>query len=322
MPVTGRLLTHYSSSRIMLLGSLVFGITLGLLGLVNAYWQLILILFCFGSSRNLLNLSMNTQSVLVQRLYQKSIINTFHGIWSLSGFAGAALGYLMIAANIATLWHLVTVSITTVLLSLIYYPRTLHETPDAHATGKPVFSWPDKALLKFALICFTSMACENIMYDWGEIYLHDAVHTSKATATAGFVVFMIAVTTGRFAGDTLVNRKGIKFLLKFCSLFVVAGFLCTIAFPDTIIVMVGYALVGLGVSCVVPLVFSQAGKSASMSSGTAIAAVSTVGYLGFLMVPPVVGFLAQAASLRWAFTFITLLGFLMAALVASIQPEN
>ena len=322
MPVTGVLLRRYSSSRIMLFGAVGFNIMLGLLGYAGHYWQLLLVLFCFGSSRNLLNLSTNTQAVQVQRLFDRSIMTTFHGIWSTAGFAGAALGYLMVSMNILPLWHLLTVSTTLIIMSFYFYPKMLHDLPGQITEKRPLFSWPDRTLLKFAIICFTSMACENIMYDWSEIYLQQSVHTNKTMATAGFVVFMVAVTSGRFLGDRLVNSYGVKPILKYCSGLVVSGFVLTVALPNVASVISGFALIGLGVSCMVPLVYSQAGKSKTMSSGAALASVSTIGYLGFLIVPPMVGFVAQAASLRAAFGIITLLGLVMMWMTAKIEDRD
>jgi len=320
MPITGRLLSNFSSSRIMIVGAIAFNLMLALLGFTSLYWQFIAILFFFGSSRNLLNLSINTQSVGVQKLYDKSIITTFHGIWSFAGFAGAGTGYLMVYFNVPPTWHLLTVSIGMCVLAFYAWPNTLHQRP-VQQERKPIFSLPDKELLKFALICFSSMACENVMYDWSGIYMQKAVHVSKVTANAAFVVFMIAVTIGRFAGDTLVNRYGIKLVLQYSGVLIVAGFALAIAFPYAVPAIAGYGFIGFGVSCMVPLVFSVAGKSKSMSGGPAIAAVSTVGYLGFLLVPPIVGFVAQAANLRWSFALIGLMGLVIVWMTSKIEKD-
>jgi MFS family permease len=321
MPITGRLLSTFSSSRIMLVGSVAFNIMLSLLGFTSFYWQFIIILLFFGSSRNLLNLSINTQSVGVQALYKKSIITTFHGIWSSAGLAGAALGYLMVYANVPAMWHLSVVGVILCILSFYFFPDTLHQKPEPRE-HKPIFILPDKALLKFGLICFASMACENVMYDWSGIYIQKAVHASKATATGGFVFFMIAVTIGRFAGDRLVNIRGTKMVLKNSGILIVTGFALAIGLPYPLTAIAGFAMIGLGVSCMVPLVFSAAGKSKTMSGGPAIAAVSTVGYLGFLFVPPFVGFVAQAADLRVAFAVIATLGLVIIWMTTKISGDE
>ena len=200
LPVTGNLLSRFSSRSIMFFGAMVYNITLALLGFATHTWQLAVLLFCFGSSRNLFNLSLNAQSVSVQSLYSRSIITFFHGVWSMAGFAGAALGYLMVTFNIATTWHLMGVGITMIIAALIFYPETIYHKPSA-VEKKPVFALPDKFLLKFSLICFACMACENTMYDWSGIYFEKALHTSKQTATAAFVFYMVAMTASRFAGD-------------------------------------------------------------------------------------------------------------------------
>jgi MFS family permease len=153
------------------------------------------------------------------------------------------------------------------------------------------------------------------MYDWSGIYFKKAVHTSGQTATMAFVVYMVAMTIGRFTGDRLANRMGVNSLLRYSGVLIGSGLFLAALLPYSISAGIGFILAGLGVSCVVPLVFTMAGKSATMSSGPAIAAVSTVGYLGFLLVPPVIGFIAQASSLRWSFAFIALFGILITVLV-------
>jgi MFS family permease len=306
-PITSSLLNRFSASRIMLFGALFFNITLGILGYTNSFWELLLILLCFGSSRNLLNVSINTESVGVQSMYKKSIMTTFHGIWSLAGFSGAVLGYFMVSGHVMPAHHLVAVSVGLVTLSLCFAPFLLNQAP-VNSSSKPKFSWPDKSLIKLGLICFSSMACENIMYDWSGIYMNKAVHTTHATATAAFVMFMTTLTISRFAGDKLVNRYGVKILMQYSGVFIALGFALAVIFPYPLAAIAGFALVGIGTSCIVPLVFSEAGRSKTMSKGPAVAAVSTVGYLGFLMVPPVVGFVAQALNLRWSFAIIAPLG--------------
>jgi MFS family permease len=320
MPLTGRLLRAYSSSRIMLFGALLFNLMLGLLGYAVHYWEFILVLLCFGSSRNLLNLSMNTEGVSVQGLYKKSIITTFHAIWSCAGFAGAALGYLMVANHVLPVWHLLSVSTTLVVLSICFAPFTLQQQPQ-QLEKKTLFSLPDKTLINLSLICFSSMACENIMYDWSGIYMDKAVHSTHATATAAFVVFMTTLTISRFAGDKIVGRFGVKLLMQCSGVLIVTGFLLAVLFPYVLTTIIGFGLVGIGTSCIVPLCFSEAGKSTTMAKGPAIAAVSTVGYFGFLVVPPMVGYVAQALNLRWSFAVITTLGALIVWMASKIKTN-
>lgn len=320
MPITGLLLKRFSSNSIMFVGALAFNGMLSVLGFVTEVWQLVIALFCFGASRNLLNISMNAQSVGVQSLYDKSIITTFHGIWSVAGFSGAALGGLMVFWGITPGIHFMIVGILMVIMGFFAYPGSLHQPPSS--TGKRRFSWPDKSLLKYGLICFAVMSCEGTMYDWSGIYFQKAVQASREVVTAGFVVYMIAMAVGRFSGDRLVNRLGIVTMIKWSGILIFLGLLLAALVPQPLTAGFGFMMIGIGVSCVVPLVFGMAGKSKTMANGPAIAAVSTVGYLGFLLVPPVIGFIAETLSLRWAFGLMSGFGVVITVLIILLHKRS
>ena len=321
MPVTSWLLGRTNGKKIVMTGAVSFNLILCLPGFATQMWQLAAALFCFGSTRNLLNLSMNAQAVGVQRKFTHSIMTTFHGVWSLAGFCGAAVGYLMVTYNVAPGYHLLAVSIVLLLLGFYFYSDMLNEEPAPDKNQRPVFSLPEKPLMKFAIICFGCMSTENTMYDWSAIYFQKVVHVAKSGATAAFVVYMICMTTGRLTGDKLVTKLGIKTLLGFSGWFIFTGLFMAVVLPFPLTAGAGFALVGFGVSCIVPLVFSLAGKSKTMNSGQALASISTIGYIGFLLVPPLVGFVAQAVSLRLSFAIIALLGAVIILMVSTIKEE-
>jgi len=316
----------------MLIGALAFNVMLALVGYSGMYWQFIVILFFFGSSRNLLNLSTNTQSVSVQKFYDKSIITTFHGIWSLSGLAGVFTSWIMTFLGVATYWHLLAVSILLCVAALVASPHTLYQKPEPKKepqndsgnffSNRFLLILQDRELLKFAMICFATMACENVMYDWSGIYVREAVHANERIVTTGLLVFMFSVAAGRFIGDRMTSHWGIRRLLVYSSLLIVAGFALAIALPHVVTVLIGFSLTGLGVSCIVPLVYTMAGRSKTLSEGPAIAAVSSIGYLGFLFVPPFVGFVAQAVNLQLAFSIVALLGFMILWMTTHIKEEK
>jgi MFS family permease len=318
LPVTGYLLRRFSSRYIMITGAVLFNIMLCLVGFVSQTWQLAVVLFFFGSSRNLFNISANAQSIGVQKLYGRSIIATFHGIWSTAGFAAAAVGSLIVSMSIPPSWHLLAVAIILTGLCFAFFKNSVHQRPQPHER-KQSFQLPDKALIKLGFICFASMACEGTMYDWSAIYLKKAVHASKEMATVGYAVYMVAMTIGRFTGDKLANIIGIKAMLKYSGLLIFSGLILSALLPYTISAWLGFVMTGMGVSCVVPMVFSMAGKVKHMSGGPAIAGVATVGYFGFLIVPPTVGFIAEEFNLRWSFALIALFGALITLLVSKMK---
>jgi MFS family permease len=320
LPVTGALLSRFDSRLVMLTGAILFNIMMSVIGFATHTWQLVLALFCFGSSRNLLNISANAQSIGVQALYPRPIIASFHAVWSLAGFGGAALGSLMVSLHFSPGYHFLLVSLLLTILVCCAFSGSLPQRPTARER-RPWFALPDKTLLKFGMISFASMACEGTMYDWSGIYFRKAVHTSGETATIGFVVYMIAMTLGRLTGDRLTHRFGIRKMLTCSGLMIGCGLLLATLLPYPRTAGLGFMLTGFGVSCVIPLVFSMAGRSAGMSSGSAIAAVSTVGYLGFLIVPPLIGTVAEFASLRWSFGLMAIFGVFITWLAQRVIRE-
>jgi MFS family permease len=318
MPFTGKLLDHFKSRTIMLIGAVVYNGVLSCIGFSGYTWVLGIALFFFGSSRNMMNLSMNAQAIGVQALYKRSIMSSFHAVWSMAGFAGAAFGYLMVTLNIIPAWHLLGVSLLLTALTLLYYKDALDQQPD-HSVKRSIFTLPPKSMLIFSLICFTSMACENTMYDWSGIYIRQVLHGSKAIATIAFVVYMVAMTSGRLVGDRMADRYGIQRVLAASGILISIGFTITVLSPYIPITLVGYLLTGFGVSCVVPFVFSLAGKIPMSNPGAALASISSLGYLGFLIVPPMIGYVAQASSLRISFAIIAVMGLFMIRLSSRIK---
>jgi MFS family permease len=314
LPVTGMLLSRFDSRKIMMIGAVSFNLMLCAIGFATRSWELALVLVCFGSSRNLMNISANAQSIGVQSLFERPIIARFHGVWSLAGFGGAALGSLMVSFSISPAWHFLVVGVLLTAVCWYAYPGSLPQQP-APRERRPWFALPDKTLAKYGLISFASMACEGTMIDWSGIYLQKAVHTSREVATLGFTIYMIAMTLGRLTGDRVTNRYGIRTMLTYSGCLIGLGLLIAVLLPYPLTAVLGFILTGFGVSCVIPMVFSMAGKSEGMSSGSAIAAVSTVGYIGFLIVPPLVGSVAQLAGLRSAYAMMAAFGILITVLV-------
>jgi len=152
------------------------------------------------------------------------------------------------------------------------------------------------------------MVCEGAMFDWSVVYFKKIVLAEKAWIAAGYTAFMCTMALGRFVADGFAARFGLKRTLQISGTLTVIGLLTAVVFPTLYIAIIGFLLVGAGVSSVIPMVYSVAGKSTTMPTGAAIAAVSTIGFVGFLIGPPLIGFLSGAFTLRVAFVFIALMG--------------
>ncbi len=318
MPLSAWLIGKYKSRNIVLGGAILYVLLLSCIGFADKVWQMAIVLFAFGASRNLFNISINTQSIGVQQLYQKSIIASFHGVWSIASLVGAAFASILISLGAMPEFRLVLVTGLSLVLIVIFWGNTLESSANADAK-KPAFALPDKSLLNLGLIAFCCMLCESTMSDWSGIYLSKELHLSKGYVNMGYVAYLGCMTSGRLLGDWLANQLGNKKLLMLSSLLLGLGALLIASFHSLIPAILGFMLCGFGVSCVVPFLFSHAGKSATMSSGVAIAAVSTIGYLGFLIGPPLVGFLSSVIGLRYTYFLVVALAGVMGVLVGRIR---
>ncbi len=305
LPFSGWIITVIGSRKLLIAALITYGIALIGLSLAQNVVQLIACLVFFGFSSNAVNISVNTQAVAAEVLYEKPIMASFHGLWSLAGFTGAGIGTFMIAHSITPFHHFLFIT-SFIVVMIIIAARYLKN--DKVTGGGPVFVMPDSSLIKLGLIAMCSMMCEGAMFDWSVIYFKKVVTAPTALIGAGFTAFMCTMAGGRFIADWFAKRYGLKRILQVSGTLTVTGLLIAVIFPYFYTAMAGFLLVGAGVSSVVPMVYSAAGKSKTMQPGVALAAVSTIGFIGFLFGPPIIGFIAGLATLRASFVFIALMG--------------
>jgi MFS family permease len=305
LPFSGWIITKIGSRRLLIIALTVYGGTLVCLGLAQNSFQLVCVLLLFGFSSNSVNISVNTQAVATEKLYEKPIMASFHGLWSLAGFTGAGIGTFMIAKGIDPFHHFLIVSIT-IIICIVIAARSLKD--DKVTDSGPIFVMPDSSLIKLGIIAFCSMICEGTMFDWSTIYFRDVIHPDKTLIGIGYTSFMLAMAAGRFVADWFAHRFGLKRILQISGSLTALGLLTAVIFPYLPSAIFGFILVGIGVSSVVPMVYSAAGRSKTMAPGVALAAVSTIGFAGFLIAPPVIGFIASLATLRASFVLIACMG--------------
>ncbi len=244
---------------------------------------------------------------MVEKVYQKPIMASFHGLWSLAGFSGAVIGSFMIGKGVTPSQHFFIIMALIIVMVAIGF-RFLKKDSGVPA-GQPIFVKPDKSLMSLGLIAFCSLICEGAMFDWSVVYFKKVVEAEGAWMGAGYTAFMGTMAMGRFMADWFSGRFGTKTTLQISGALTAIGLLIAVIYPQLLSAIVGFLLVGIGVSSVIPLVYSAAGKSKVMSPGMALAAVSTIGFLGFLLGPPLIGLIAGASSLRISFALMAFMGF-------------
>lgn len=317
LPISGWMVTRFGSKVMVIAGLILYAATLSMLGMVSTVLQLVITLFVFGLAANLVNISVNTQAVLVESSYGRSIMASFHGAWSLAGFTGAAIALGLISIGITLPVHFYIMTLLVFVL-IALFQKNLFAASKAPAS-QPVFVKPDKLLLQLGLIGFFGMASEGAMFDWSGVYFQKIVQPPAVLVPLGFTAFMSTMAGGRFIGDYVTNRIGRKRTLQISGILIASGLGIAVAFPSLITATIGFLLVGFGVSSVVPLVYAAAGRSGSMPAGMALAAVSSVSFLGFLLGPPMIGWIAETANLKYSFALIAVLGFCITLLTSKAK---
>lgn len=318
MPFSGRLVTHFGSKKVLRICLVLYAICLTNMGLATQPWHMAVALYLFGICGNMCNISVNTQAIRAEKLYSRPIMTSFHGAWSIAGFGGAAIGLLMMAIRITPyihFWIVAALVFTAVLIAQKY----LQDGKAANPPKRAFFSKPNGLLMQLGIIGFCTMATEGAMFDWSGVYFKDVVKTPESLIVVGYASFMIMMATGRFLGDKLILTYGRKRMLQMSGILISVGLFTAVLFPTIITATLGFLTVGFGVSSVVPMVYSSAGKVPGIPPGIALASVSSISFLGFLMGPPVIGYIAEISSLRYSFAVIGLLGFGITFLVSKLK---
>jgi len=319
MPISGRLTTIFGSRRMLTIATPLYAFALTILALATAGWQLALFLFLFGVAGNLCNIALNTQGVAGETYYGKPIMTSFHGAWSIGGFTGALIGLLMVNLHLNPYIHFCSIAVLAWTHIAINYRYLLGWQKPKEKEKTKLFTKPQGVLVQLGIIGFCSMATEGAMFDWSGVYFKEIVKAPHALIILGYTSFMIMMATGRFLGDKVIAHFGRKRMIQISGVIISTGMFISVIFPFIVPATLGFMLVGIGVSGIVPMVYSIAGSNTKVSPGIALAMVSGVSYFGFLMGPPLIGYISALSSLRYSYAVIGCFGLLISILVAKIS---
>jgi MFS family permease len=318
MPLVGRLLPGRSSRTFCRIAVAALMAAILLPAVADSVAALAGALFVVGVANSTLDLVMNAQGVSIERQMSRPILSSLHAAFSFGGFAGAGLGALAAALHVAPLGHFAVAALLFGVPGLIATAPLLarDEDADAHA---PALSWrrvPTRLALLGAA-CFFCLMAEGGASDWSAKLVRDELAGSAALGAVAYAVFSISMGTGRLIADRLWARWGSSGLLRRCGALAGLGFAAGLVPGTAAAAIVGFAALGLGLAGVVPTLFRSGADEPGVATGPALAVVSSLGYLGFLAGPPVVGGVAQLTSLRLACGLFALAGLFVVLLAPS-----
>jgi MFS family permease len=319
MPFSGRIVTRFGSRNVLRVALMGYSFILLLIGQVQSAWQLSLCLYLFGLIGNLCNISVNTQGVNAETIHHKPVFSTFHGLWSLGGFTGALVGWLMIRYQVSPSTHFPFITLFVWVNDYIFQRNLIPRQAVSTVIPKYRFRLPQGQLLLLGLIAFCCMSVEGCMFDWTGVYFRQVVLADERFVSAGYAAFMITMSAGRFMGDRMSVRFGRKRWVMISGVLITLGIGLTVLMPSIVPAVIGCMLTGIGVSSIIPLMYSTAGKDTQIASGIAIASVAGIGYLGFLLGPPIIGHIAEAVGLRYSFALMGMGGIAILWLVRKVR---
>lgn len=321
IPAVGYLISRYGSKRVCTFSSVAFCLAVILMGLAFDALSLAGALFVFGVLAAAMDVSMNAQGVEVEKGIGRPTMSRFHGMFSLGAMAGAAAGGAVAARGAAVPLHFAVSATANLVGVLLVAPLLMRDASSAveRQHRLPLRQIP-KVLLALSAIGFCILLAEGAIADWTAVYLRQILNAGAGTAAAGYSVFSGAMAGFRFLGDFITERLGPLRTVRGGCLVAAAGLLSALAATSPEWSMPGLAATGAGLSVIIPLVFGSGGRVPSVSPGPGIATVTGIGYVGFIVGPPSIGFVSQIVTLRYALGIVVACC-LVAALLAGFMRQ-
>ncbi|NBB13000.1 MFS transporter [Pseudomonas sp. SLFW] len=295
MPLAGALTTRKGCRFVALIGGALICSMLPLLATLSSFTALALALAVFGAGLGSIDVAMNVQGLMVEQDHRRPLMSGFHGLFSLGGIVSAGAMGLMLWSGASPLF---AVSVMVVIVAGTLLSQARYLLPFSADDPSTPFSWPTVKVLIIGLLCFIALLVEGAILDWSAVFLNRAHQIDLSVAGGAYAVFSLAMAAGRFSGDALRKRFGAVKLLIGGGLLVMLGFAMAVLLQPWPLFLLGFALIGLGLSNTFPVYCSIVGAQTAMPAGLGIAVITGIGYCGILLGPALIGFAAHFVGLR------------------------
>ncbi|MBP0482894.1 MFS transporter [Sagittula salina] len=318
-PVAGRMADRRGAYPVTRVLAAVYVFSIVLVGLAPTPVLLGAALFLFGIGHGAMDVTMNSWAAEVERGMGRSVMSSFHAMWSLGAGLGAGGGWLATRVDLPVAEHFPLAALAVAAIFGPVMRVSWVSLRTAQPAGNPAFAFPKGALVLVGLIALSAGLGEGAAADWSAVFLTDIVHTTPSVAALGYAVFSLAMVAMRLNVDRLITRHGPVAVARFSGLAAASGYLLALGVATLPATLAGVILMGMGYAAVIPLAFSRAAADPEVPPGQAIASVATLGYGAMLMGPPAIGFVAEATSLRVSFALVALMALLAAALAPVLR---
>jgi MFS family permease len=262
-------------------------------------------LYCYGVVGFLNGVSTNATVNLLEKKFNRLMMSTCHGMYSLGGAVSALLASAFFAVGITSGWQIEILSFFIIAIILINRKNLLSNKDIIHT--KSSFRFPSLTILGISFICMVTFMAEGCVADWSALYFKEVLHTPRRFMSFGYAGFSIAMTIGRLNGDSFIAKVGGKKIVIAGSLLASLGFLLVSFAPGMVVAITGYTLVGIGCSCIVPVLFSASANIPGVSTVEGFAMVTTGGLIGFLAGPSLIGLISEKSDLSKGFLLLVFL---------------
>jgi MFS family permease len=304
MPIAGALAARFGCRLVITVSTVLLCLTLPMLATVSGPPLLVGAVLVFGAGVGALDVAINIQAIILERASGRPMMSGFHGQFSLGGIAGAAGVTALLGAGSSPFAATLCVSAAILVLLAL---ASLHLLPHGARREGPVFTVPHGVVLFIGVLCFIAFLTEGAVLDWSAVFLTSARGMEASYAGLGYAAFALTMTVGRITGDRIVQRHGRSNVIVFGGLCGALGFAFAALSPYWQSALIGYAMVGVGCSNVVPVLFTCVGRQTVMPEHVAVPAITTLGYAGILAGPALIGLVAHAASLSVAFLMLAIM---------------
>lgn len=321
MPLSGMLIARMGSRKVIIFSAFTMAFALPFLLIMDSAVLMALMLFIFGAGLGGIDVAMNSHAVHIQNLSNKPIMSSLHGLFSVGGLLGPLTIVFLLKSGVSLLYASIAISILMIIMAVSQYKYLMnlekelslnnqHDT-DASKNLSNKVSWINSTVIYLGTMCFAVFLVEGAMLDWGAIFLRENKGIEEAFSGLGYAFFSVAMAFMRLVGDKVVAKTESRLIVSVGSFIGVLG-LGLIVFSDWLpFSLIGFVLVGMGAANIVPIFFSESGRIKNIPSSVALPAITTMGYIGQLAGPAILGFIAQQTSLSMAFGFTGVLFFIV-----------